>query len=153
MKILLALSTMLCITSAKAQFDDFYGHYFIAAIGEDSSIVLEQNCWSMEIDGVYIGETNYESYQIELIFQGFHSVSGMGKVLESSSNALQFDLIDPDMVDSKYEIYTIVKMEEGLFMLVCETDGSNYLLVPIDDLKKYVVVPCPEESPVEEGEE
>jgi hypothetical protein len=139
----------------QAQDVSVYGNYYIGVPGEENAVTLEQNCWTMEIDEVILGAADYEEYEIELIFNGFHSANLMGKVLESSSTGMRFSVHDPDMEDAPYETYSFIRLSDGRCMLLNEASELGNILVPTSDKDKYTYIPCREETPVHnsEGEE
>lgn len=155
MRIALTFGIVLFTSALQAQVDVFYGNYYIGVPGENNEVSLEQNCWTMEIDEVIIGQADYDDYEIELIFNGFHSANLMGKVLESSIGGMRFQVHDADMEDAPYEVYKFTSLSDGRCMLINESNEMGNILIRTADREKYTYIPCPEDTPeeLEEGGE
>ena len=153
MKTTLFVLATLFSTLGFAQSEAFYGNYYLVEDNPDLGPSLRQNCWTMELDEVILGAAGYEEYTVELVFNGFHTTTFMGSVLESTDEYLKIEVSDPDMEEAEIYIYELRILPHRQYSLTCERTFESYLLVSAADREIFPYLECDEEVIIDTEEE
>ena len=130
------------------QLDVIYGEYY--ALEEEKGVfVLNENCWSMQLDMLIIqAENDVEGYQHSLMFNSFHAESYLVYEVQHGHNVTYLSAHLEDAPEKEVHTFEIRFIEDRL-SVTHQNYESTVHYVAEKDKSSYPFVPCSEEDEFE----